>query len=219
MFIGILTINFFLYLSKEINLLNFDFNALLSEPFVILLYIQIYILYLIYATIIYIIIRFKHSAKNLFKSLLIFGLKIFNIVYPLLFLVLLSILDKLIDTGKLEISIIESLTVCILLIFSLYLLFINTIRLLPKFYKIKYIKLFSAILVLMTFFINYKSFEIMPFKNNILSIIHIDNLCKQKIDRELKKSKCQNCELSHSSYIKLLVSCEENSIKIFNKGK
>ncbi|WP_188353775.1 hypothetical protein [Malaciobacter pacificus] len=71
----------------------------------------------------------------------------------------------------------------------------------------------------MTFFINYKSFEIMPFKNNILSIIHIDNLCKQKIDRELKKSKCQNCELSHSSYIKLLVSCEENSIKIFNKGK
>ncbi|QEP34731.1 hypothetical protein [Malaciobacter pacificus] len=214
-----MTINFFLYLSKEINLLNFDFNALLSEPFVILLYIQIYILYLIYATIIYIIIRFKHSAKNLFKSLLIFGLKIFNIVYPLLFLVLLSILDKLIDTGKLEISIIESLTVCILLIFSLYLLFINTIRLLPKFYKIKYIKLFSAILVLMTFFINYKSFEIMPFKNNILSIIHIDNLCKQKIDRELKKSKCQNCELSHSSYIKLLVSCEENSIKIFNKGK
>lgn len=219
MFMGILTIKFSIYLLKEFDLIKIDYPDLLNEPMVIFFYIQAFSLYLVYALIIYFIIKFKHHPKNLFKALFVFGLKIFNITYPLFFIVVLYLTDKIIDTGKLDINFLAGFAISLLLAFSFYILVINTIKLISDFYKIKYKIVIALTIVFSIFYINYKSFEFIPFKSELKNFIHIESLCKQKTDSFIKAKaydECSDCKMPYPKYIEQLVQCEKETKKMFD---
>lgn len=84
--IGILTINFYLYVGIEFELFHYDFNRIINEIYFIPFYLKNFSILLIFSIVIYLIISFKTTFQmNYFRSILLFNIKLFNIFMPILF--------------------------------------------------------------------------------------------------------------------------------------
>ncbi|WP_375725251.1 hypothetical protein LXN10_07580 [Arcobacter sp. KX21116] len=93
-FIGILTLNFYLYVGIEFGFFHYDFNKMINEIYFIPFYLQSFIIFFILSIILYAFIMTKLGIDlYLLKNILVLNIKMFNMVMPLVFLSLVIVTD------------------------------------------------------------------------------------------------------------------------------
>ena len=92
--IGILTINFYVYVGIEFEFFHFDLNKIVNELYFIPFYLKNFSILLIFSLILYFAFILKIGIKNSnFKSILILNIKLFNIFMPIVFSLLIITFD------------------------------------------------------------------------------------------------------------------------------
>ena len=218
MFIGLLLINFSLYIFEEFNIIEYDFNEMINEVYFITMYFKAFSLYVIYALALYLIIRKKEKNFNIFKATIVSGLKMFNIIYPLFFIYTIFLVDSILS-GTFKINEIDLIIILGLAGIVFILLWKQSLHILEKFYKIGRFKNIKVIaLVVMILLINIQIISFEPMKIKAKQLIHIESLCEQKIHQDLfrKKLFTNYKDLTFDKYVLGMHKCQEETNKLLD---
>lgn len=186
--VGILTINFYVYLGVEFEVLHYDFNRMINEFYFIPFYLKNFSILLIYSIVICFFFLLKKGINfEYFKSIIILNIKLFNIFMPLIFLCLILSVDLslyYISVNKKEyfgLILIISMSFIFLLLLILYviLLFKSRKFLIEIFTKkrIAYLNLFITIILSTLIYIT--SFEKLTNYIEVNNMLHSNEVCDE----------------------------------------
>lgn len=235
-FIGLLTMNFFILVFRELDVFKLNYNIIINNIYIIFFYFQNFSIFFIFSTILTLFLVFKNFSCTYITSIFLFSIKLFNVFFPILFLVFLyimqfTIVDEIfMDLNKLSIEKLppamqNGVYLFVLIAFSIFLILIfNTRQILIDNYEIKnaiIIRLFFSkflpvipmVAIILSGIFNMSIFAKIPHIS-FEKLIHVDNLCIEKINYSLYKSnKFDGCEMSFEEYQKTMKKCQQIDVE------
>lgn len=218
-FIGILTLNFYVYLLYEFQVLRLDFMKMINEFYFFPFYIINFLILFVFSLIVFafIVIYCRNINIEYLKSLLLLNIKLFNIFMPILFFILIFCSDILfynILKGEIDIERIIYFFIILIsiVLFILYLvLLLKRLKIIGIFIQSKLIIsiLLTFIIVPMTVFVYY---QLLPYFNNYMSLnklINTNEFCKEISDIKYFEIDCDSCEKSFDKYLDFNKECQK----------
>jgi len=233
-FIGLLTINFFIFVFTELEIFKINYNAIINEIQFIKFYLHNFILLMIFSIVLLSALIFKRIEFSYFKSILIFNIKIFNIFFPIIFLTLLYI-SQFIIVDNIQIDLVNyqnnnNIPIMLkiafmsfaLIFFTMYGIIVkHTNRLLKSYYQLKFTNIFfknkfpimAIFLIVLAIFINFYSFSVLP-SIKLEALIHKYEFCTEKINYSIYQTKqFDGCEMPFIEYQKMIKVCQKEVFK------
>lgn len=233
-FIGLLTINFFIYIFRELDILELNYNSIINNVYAVVIYIQGFTILASFSLMLSAVLIFRNFKREYFYIIFLFSIKIFNIFFPILYLIFIYITQFVVlNNSKIDILNFSILPLFLKLAGILFIfiwlivviiLVINTERLLLSYYNIKngiikkifFNKFFPFIPIFIIGISGWLNGDVIfkltpdiPFDK----LVHKDNLCIEVINYQLyKTNQFDNQEISFENYHKTIKDCQKKTI-------
>jgi hypothetical protein len=233
-FIGLLTINFFIYFFRELDILDLNYNSIINNVYAIIMYIQGFTILVSFSLMLSAVLLFRNFKREYFYTIFLFSIKIFNIFFPPLYLTFIYITQFVVlSKSKIDIFNLSTFPLFLKLAVILFVLIwfivviilvINTKKLLLSYYNINngiikkvffhnFFPFIPILIIGISGWLNgdviFKLTPDIPFDK----LVHKDNLCIEVVNYQLyKTNQFDEQEISFENYQKIIKDCQKKTI-------